>query len=86
LGEKTAYLIEIQQAGIFTIKGFSDEQLGHILGAFCPNTLFPFAREALASLINKGGFPAVLLNPINFDALYLQRLQTQQAQQERTEH
>jgi preprotein translocase subunit SecB len=86
LGEKTAYLIEIQQAGIFTIKGFNDEQLGHILGAFCPNTLFPFAREALASLINKGGFPAVLLNPINFDALYLQRLQTQQAQQERTEH
>ena len=54
--------------------------MGHMLHAFCPNILFPFAREELASLIGKGGFPPVLLNPINFDGLYMQRLQQQQAQ------
>lgn len=52
--------------------------MGHMLHAFCPNLLFPFAREELASLIGKGGFPALLLNPINFDGLYVQRLQQQQ--------
>lgn len=86
LGEKTAYLAEIQQAGIFGVKGFTDEQVGQILNAFCPNTLFPFIREALASLISKGGFPPVLLNPINFDALYMQRLQAQAGQPSATEH
>jgi preprotein translocase subunit SecB len=86
LGEKTAYLVEIQQAGIFTVQGFTDEQLGHVLGAFCPNTLFPFAREVLASMVSKGGFPPLLLNPINFDALYLQRLQSRQAQQTEAKH
>ncbi|HRX59870.1 MAG TPA: protein-export chaperone SecB [Candidatus Competibacter sp.] len=79
LGDRTAYLAEVQQAGIFTLKGFEDAQMGQMLHAFCPNVLFPFAREELASLIGKGGFPALLLNPINFDALYLQRLQQQQA-------
>ena len=53
--------------------------MGHMLHAFCPNILFPFAREELASLIGKGGFQAMLLNPINFDGLYMQRLQQQQA-------
>jgi preprotein translocase subunit SecB len=77
-GEKTAYLVEVQQAGLFAIRGLSDEQLRHVLGAFCPNTLFPFAREALATLIGKGGFPPLLLNPVNFDALYFQRLQQEQ--------
>ncbi len=72
LGDRTAYLAEVQQAGIFTLKGFEDAQMGQMLHAFCPNVLFPFAREELASLIGKGGFPALLLNPINFDALYLQ--------------
>lgn len=80
LGERTAYLAEVQQAGLFTLRGFDEQQAGHMLHAFCPNLLFPFAREALASLIGKGGFPALLLNPINFDGLYLQRLQQQQAQ------
>ena len=88
LGEKTAYLAEIQQAGIFTLKGFADEQLGPMLGAFCPNILFPFAREAVASLVQKGGFPPLLLNPVNFDALYFQHMQTQQDKQsqEKIEH
>ena len=82
--DKTAYLVEIQQAGLFAIRGLSDEQLQHVLGAFCPNTLFPFAREALAALIGKAGFPPLLLNPVNFEALYLQRLQ--QEQQTITQH
>jgi preprotein translocase subunit SecB len=81
LGERTAYLAEIKQAGLFTLRGFDEQQRGHMLHAFCQNILFPFAREELASLIGKGGFPALLLNPINFDALYLQRLQQQQQQQ-----
>ncbi len=78
LGERTAYLVEVQQAGIFTVKGFEEPQMGHMLNAFCPNILFPFAREEIASLIGKSGFPTILLNPINFDGLYLQRLQQQQ--------
>ena len=79
LGDRTAYLVEVQQGGLFALRGFDDGQMGHMLHAYCPNLLFPFAREELASLIGKGGFPALLLNPINFDNLYLQRLQ-QQAQ------
>jgi preprotein translocase subunit SecB len=75
----TAYLAEVQQGGLFTLRGFGEPQMGHMLHAFCPNILFPFAREELASLIGKGGFPALLLNPINFDGMYLQRLQQQQA-------
>lgn len=79
LGERTAFLAEVQQAGLFVLRGFDDGQMGHMLHAFCPNVLLPFAREELNSLICKGGFPALLLNPINFDGLYLQRLQQQQA-------
>jgi preprotein translocase subunit SecB len=79
LGERTAYLTEVQQAGLFTLRGFDEAQMGHMLHAFCPNILFPFAREELASLIGKAGFPGLLLNPINFDGLYQQRLQQQQA-------
>jgi len=80
IGEKVAYLVEVHQAGVFRIHGLTNEQLQHVLNAFCPNTLFPFAREALSALAGKAGFPPLLLNPVNFDALYLQRLQ-QQAQQ-----
>lgn len=79
LGERTAYLVEVHQAGLFTMRGFDEAQLGHMLHSFCPTILLPFAREAIADLIGKGGFPALLLNPINFDALYMQRLQQQAA-------
>lgn len=78
-GEKTAYLVEIQQAGIFGLRGFSDDQLGAMLGAYCPNMLFPYAREAISSLIQKSGFPPLLLNPVNFDVLYMQQLARQKA-------
>lgn len=80
LGEKTAYLAEIQQGGIFSLAGFDQAQMGHMLGAFCPNVLYPFAREAVADLIGKGGFPPVYLAPVNFDALHAQRMQEIQAQ------
>lgn len=78
-GNKTAFLAEIKQAGIFAISGFSEENLGGMLGAYCPEALFPFAREALAELITKGGFPQLLLAPVNFNAVYAQRMQQQAA-------
>ena len=86
--EKTAFLVEIKQAGIFTISGFPQENLGGMVGAFCPETLFPFAREAIADLVTKGGFPQLLLAPVNFNALYTQQVQKQAAAQaeEETAH
>ncbi len=75
---KTAYLVEVKQAGIFGIKGFEDRQLHQLLGSYCPNVLFPFAREAIADFVAKGGFPHLLLAPINFDALYTQQMNQQQ--------
>ncbi len=70
--EKTVYLVEIHQAGIFHIEGFPDEILNRMLATVCPNILFPFAREFVADLIMRGGFPQLLLAPVNFEALYLQ--------------
>ena len=68
--DKTFFLIEVQQAGLFQLSGYSKEELETITGTFCPSTLFPYAREVIASLVAKGGFPEFLLQPINFDALY----------------
>jgi preprotein translocase subunit SecB len=73
-GEKTGFLAEVQQAGVFAIKGFDEAQKSSMLGAYCPNALYPFAREAISDLVVKGGFPQLLLAPINFDALYEQKL------------
>ena len=78
VGEEVAYLCEVQQAGVITLQGFDDNTRGALLGSYCPSSLFPFAREAIADLVGKGGFPALLLQPVNFDALYLQK-QRQQA-------
>jgi preprotein translocase subunit SecB len=80
LGEKVAYLCEVQQAGVFTVKGFGEEELGPMLGSYCPNVLFPFAREVISDLATRGGFPQLLLAPVNFDAIYLDHLKKQQAQ------
>jgi len=77
--EKTAFLAEVKQAGIFTIAGFPEENLGGMVGAFCPESLFPYAREAISELISKGGFPPLYLAPVNFNALYTQQLQQKQA-------
>jgi preprotein translocase subunit SecB len=72
--DKTGFLVEVQQAGIFELKGYDDAQKSSVLGAYCPNTLYPFAREAISDLVVKGGFPQLLLSPINFDALYAQKM------------
>ncbi|MGR8933363.1 MAG: protein-export chaperone SecB [Gammaproteobacteria bacterium] len=77
-GESTAYLVEVTQAGIFALNGFADEEMGPMIGSFCPNILFPYAREAVSDLVVKGGFPQLLLAPVNFDALYAQHLQQMQ--------
>ncbi len=78
--ESIAYLVEVSQAGIFTLSGFTEEEMGPMLGSFCPNILFPYAREAVSDLVAKGGFPQLLLAPVNFDALYAQQLQYAQQQ------
>jgi len=77
--ESTAYLVEVTQSGIFSLAGFSEQEMGPMVGSFCPNILFPYAREVVSDLVAKGGFPQLLLAPVNFDALYAQHLQ--QAQQ-----
>jgi preprotein translocase subunit SecB len=79
--DKTLFLVELQQAGLFEIAGYEGEELSAIIGSFCPNILFPYARETIASLIQKGGFPEFVLQPINFDALYLQTKQQQASAQ-----
>jgi len=79
-GDKTGFLVEVQQAGIFELKGYDQAQKGSVLGAYCPNTLYPFAREAVSDLVVKGGFPQLLLSPINFDALYTQKMNQAQAE------
>lgn len=86
--ENTAFLVEVKQAGIFQLAGFEQEQLGGMLGAYCPEVLFPYAREAISDLVTKGGFPQMLLSPVNFNALYMQHQQQQQAAQatEETAH
>jgi preprotein translocase subunit SecB len=80
--DKTAYLIEVCQAGIFSLQGFSEQEYGQLLGSYCPNVLFPYAREAVSDLVVKGGFPPMLLAPVNFDALYMQHIQQLQQQGE----
>ena len=85
IGDTTAYLVEVNQAGIFSVGGFTEQELGPMLGSFCPNVLFPYAREVVSDLVNKGGFPQLILAPVNFDALYMQHLQqTQQATESKT--
>ena len=79
--DKIAFLVEIKQAGIFTISGLPDENLAGMLSAYCPESLFPYAREAISEMISKGGFPQLLLAPVNFNALYAQQVQ-QKVEQE----
>ncbi|MFK8068739.1 MAG: protein-export chaperone SecB [Gammaproteobacteria bacterium] len=74
LEEKTVYLVEVKQAGIFLLAGFNEEQLTQVSATACPSILFPYAREAVSDLVTRGGFPPLLLNPVNFDAVYQQEL------------
>ncbi len=81
LAETTAYLVEVCQAGIFSISGLSDDEMGSTLGSFCPNLLFPYAREVISDLVIKGGFPPMHLAPVNFDSLYAQHVEQMKIQQ-----
>jgi preprotein translocase subunit SecB len=75
----TAFLVEVKQAGIFSVSGLPSEQMDHLLHAFCPNILFPYAREVITSQVIQGSFPQLILAPINFDALYTQNQEEKQA-------
>ena len=81
VGEETAFLCEVQQSGIFTVGALVDVQLAHCLGAFCPNILFPYARETITNMVSRGTFPQLNLAPVNFDALFSQYMQQQQSKQ-----
>lgn len=76
--DKTLFLIELQQAGLFQIAGYNEQEFAAVVGSFCPNLLFPYAREAISGIVSRGGFPELLLQPINFDALYAQSRAEQQ--------
>jgi preprotein translocase subunit SecB len=78
---KVAFLVEAQQAGIFRLVGFADEEKGHMLGSYCPNTLFPYLREVVSDLVTKGSFPQLVLTPVNFDALYAQHMAERSAKE-----
>jgi len=81
----TSFLVEVEQAGLFRISGIEGAQLDQTLGAFCPNLLFPYARECVDSLVNRGGFPPLMLAPVNFEAMYAQRKQREAQQAEDTQ-
>jgi len=77
VGDKTTFLVEVAQAGIFQVRHIPQENLEVILGITCPNILFPYAREAVSDIVTRAGFPPVLLNPINFEALFAQQKQNE---------
>ena len=83
--EKPAFLSEVQYAGLFAIAGFEEEERNYLVGSQCMNILFPYAREVISELSLRGGFPPLLLQPVNFDLLYQQHLQQKQAQQDEPE-
>ena len=78
-GDKTMFLVEVAQAGIFQIRNVPQAELDPILGMVCPNVLFPYARETVSDTVNRAGFPPVLLAPVNFEALHQQRMTEQQS-------
>ncbi len=86
--DKTSFLVEVHQAGIFMVKGFEGDAMDHVMGSVCPNILFPYARETIDNLVIKGSFPPVMLSPVNFDALFMQAKEKRAEQQaaETTSH
>jgi preprotein translocase subunit SecB len=81
MGEKTAYLAEIAQAGIFLVSGFNEQVKHMVMNTLCPNTLFPYARRAISAMVSEGGFPPLVLQPVNFEQLYAKRMQELASQQ-----
>lgn len=84
VSDKTAFLVEVHQAGLFALMGFTPEKLSYALHSFFPNILFPFARETVSNLVTKGGFQPLLLAPVNFDVLYTQRVNKVKQQSQAT--
>lgn len=84
--DHTAYLAEATQSGIFLARGIPEEEMGPMLGVYCPNVLFPYVREVLSDLITRGSFPQFLLAPVNFEALYAQQIQQQKQEAAPAEH
>lgn len=82
VGEDTGFLCEVQQAGLFQIGDMPEQNLAHMLGSFCPSTLFPYARETISNLVNRGTFPTLNLAPVNFDAIFAAYVQKRAAQQQ----
>ena len=80
-GDKALYVVEVKQAGVFSLAGFEPAQLDGMLGTHCPNVLYPYARQLISSLVQSGGFPPFFLQPINFDALYAEGLRQRAAKQ-----
>ena len=80
MGEKTVFLVEVGQAGIFRIQNVPEEQLEPLIAVACPNILFPYAREAVSDAVSRAGFQPIVLQPVNFESMYMQRLQQQEAQ------
>lgn len=80
-GDKTMFLVECTQAGIFRIQNVPQDQLPMVLGIGCPNIVFPYLRETISDVVIRAGFPPLLLNPVNFEALFMQQQQAQQQQQ-----
>ncbi len=78
LEEKVAFLVEVEQAGVFTMENFSKEHLNHMAGSYCPTLLFPYLREVISDVVVRAGFPQLVLSPVNFDALYAQAKQKQE--------
>ena len=81
IGEKTAYLAEVQQAGVFGLTGFEQANLEAVLATYCPHTLYPYARQAIAGLILQGGFPPFVLQPINFEQIYSDQIRRRNQEQ-----
>ena len=77
LGEKTVFLVEVGQAGIFRVLNVPNEQIEPLIAVACPNILFPYARETVSDAVTRAGFSPVVLQPVNFEAMYMQRLQEQ---------
>lgn len=81
IGEKTAYLVEVAQAGIFMVAGFNEQAAHAVMNTMCPSTLFPYARQTISALVADGGFPPLVLQPVNFEQLYAQRMQQMMEEQ-----
>ena len=75
IDDKVAFLAEVKQAGIFLLTGYSKQEMSPLIGSYCPNVLFPFAREVISDVVLKGGFPQLVLAPVNFDALYMKEVE-----------